>query len=122
MRIAVSAVGTAAAHEEGRRFGGERGVLLQVRYLDVVRNCDRLSKTSGRPARDDCANRGAKPLAQKETDEELTVCGERDFPILFKLFLAQDILNLIGGTYRRSLAVGAGSIRTAESRTRADSA
>lgn len=55
------------------------------------------------------------------SDDELTVCTERNFPILFKPFLAQDVLNLIRGPYRRSFAAGAGSIGAAES-TRADSA
>jgi ATP-dependent Clp protease ATP-binding subunit ClpB len=56
------------------------------------------------------------------SDDELTVCAERNFPILFKPFLAQDVLNLMRGPYRRSLAAGAGSISTAESNTRADAA
>jgi len=54
------------------------------------------------------------------SDRELTLCAERNFPILFKPFLAQDILNFIRGYYRRTLAAGAGSIRTAESKIRAD--
>jgi len=56
------------------------------------------------------------------SDDELTVCAERNFPILFKPFLAQDVLNLIRGPYGRTLAAGAGSISAAESKTRADSA
>jgi CheY-like chemotaxis protein len=55
------------------------------------------------------------------SDGELKLCAERNFPILFKPFLAQDILNFIRGSYRRTFAAGAGSISTAESRIRADS-
>lgn len=42
------------------------------------------------------------------SDEELAVCLDRNFPILFKPFLAHDVLNLIRGPYRRSFAAGAG--------------
>jgi DNA-binding response OmpR family regulator len=56
------------------------------------------------------------------SDEELTICAERGFPILFKPFLAHDVLNLISGPYRRTLAAGVGSINTAGSRIRADPA
>jgi CheY-like chemotaxis protein/energy-coupling factor transporter ATP-binding protein EcfA2 len=56
------------------------------------------------------------------SDDELTICAERTFLILFKPFLTQDVLNLISGPYRRTLAVGAGSINSAESNIRADSA
>lgn len=56
------------------------------------------------------------------SDGELTVCVERNFPILFKPFLAQDVLNLIRGPYRKSLAVGAGSISSVEARVVRDSA
>ncbi len=55
------------------------------------------------------------------TDGELTLCAERNFPILFKPFLAQDILSFIRGAYRRTFAAGAGSISTAESKIRTDS-
>ena len=41
------------------------------------------------------------------SDEELAVCFDRNFPILFKPFLAHDVLNLIRGPYRRSFAAGA---------------
>ncbi len=54
--------------------------------------------------------------------DELTICAERNIPILFKPFLAHDVLNLIRGPYRRTLAAGAGSINSAESKVRADSA
>jgi len=56
------------------------------------------------------------------SDEELTICAERNFPILFKPFLAHDVLNLISGPYRRTLAAGAGSINFAGSSIRADPA
>ena len=55
------------------------------------------------------------------SDGELALCAERKFPILFKPFLAQDILNFISGSYRRTFAAGAESISTAESEIRADS-
>jgi hypothetical protein len=55
------------------------------------------------------------------SDSELMLCAERKFPILFKPFLAQDILNFIRGAYRRTFAAGAGSISTAESKTRTGS-
>ncbi len=47
------------------------------------------------------------------SDDELRVCAQRNFPILFKPFLAQDVLKLIGGPYRRTLAARAGSINFA---------
>ena len=56
------------------------------------------------------------------SDDELTICAERGFPILFKPFLAHDVLNLIGGPYRRTLAAGAGSINSAGSSISSDSA
>jgi CheY-like chemotaxis protein/ATP-dependent protease Clp ATPase subunit len=55
------------------------------------------------------------------SDGELLLCAERNFPILFKPFLAHDILNFIRGSYRRTFAAGAGSISTAESKNRTDS-
>lgn len=55
------------------------------------------------------------------SDGELLLCAERNFPILFKPFLAHDILNFIQGSYRRTFTAGAGSISTAESKIRADS-
>jgi DNA-binding response OmpR family regulator len=51
------------------------------------------------------------------SDDEVAVCTERNFPILFKPFLAHDVLNLIRGPYRKTFAAGAGSINTAESKT-----
>ena len=56
------------------------------------------------------------------SDDELTICAERNFPILFKPFLAHDVLSLISGPYRRTLAAGAGSINFAGSSIRADPA
>jgi len=56
------------------------------------------------------------------SDDELTICAERNLPILFKPFLAHDVLNLIRGPYRRTLAAGAGSINRAGSGIRADPA
>lgn len=56
------------------------------------------------------------------SDNELMLCAERNFPILFKPFLAQDILSFVRGSYRRTFAAGAGSISTAESKVQADSA
>lgn len=55
------------------------------------------------------------------SDGELLLCAERNFPILFKPFLAHDILNFISGSYQRAFTAGAGSISTAESKMRADS-
>jgi CheY-like chemotaxis protein/energy-coupling factor transporter ATP-binding protein EcfA2 len=49
------------------------------------------------------------------SDEELIICAERNFPILFKPFLAHDVLNLISGPYGRTLAAGVGSINKAGS-------
>jgi CheY-like chemotaxis protein/energy-coupling factor transporter ATP-binding protein EcfA2 len=56
------------------------------------------------------------------SDDELTICAERNFPILFKPFLARDVLNLIRGSFRRTFAAGAGSMNSAERGIRADSA
>jgi DNA-binding NtrC family response regulator len=47
------------------------------------------------------------------SDVELTICAEQDFPVLFKPFLAHDVLNLISGPYVRTLAAGVGSINNA---------
>jgi DNA-binding NtrC family response regulator len=49
------------------------------------------------------------------SDEELVICAERNFPILFKPFLAQDILNLVRGSYQRSFAATASARKSAES-------
>jgi ATP-dependent protease Clp ATPase subunit len=49
------------------------------------------------------------------SDEELVICVERNFPILFKPFLARDILNLVRGSYQRSFAAGVGAKQSAES-------
>jgi CheY-like chemotaxis protein/energy-coupling factor transporter ATP-binding protein EcfA2 len=49
------------------------------------------------------------------SDDELTICAERNCLILFKPFLAHDVLNLLSGPYGRTLAVGAGPINSAES-------
>jgi ActR/RegA family two-component response regulator/energy-coupling factor transporter ATP-binding protein EcfA2 len=48
------------------------------------------------------------------SDDELTICAERNFPILFKPFLAHDVLNLIRESYRQAFAARAGSINSAE--------
>ncbi len=56
------------------------------------------------------------------SDDELTICAERNFPILFKPFLAQEVLNLVRGSCGRPLAAVAGSVGSAESELRADSA
>jgi CheY-like chemotaxis protein/energy-coupling factor transporter ATP-binding protein EcfA2 len=56
------------------------------------------------------------------SDDELTLCADRKFPILFKPFLAHDVLNLIRGSFRRTFAATAGSINSAEQGIRADSA
>src|SRR5882672_312356 len=56
------------------------------------------------------------------SDDELTICAKRNFPILFKPFLAHDVLSLISGPYRRTLAAGAGSTNFAGSSIRADPA
>ena len=56
------------------------------------------------------------------SENEMTICAERNFPILFKPFLAHDVLNLIRGSDRRTFAARAGSINFAESKIGADSA
>ena len=56
------------------------------------------------------------------SDYELAICSEKNLPILFKPFLAQDILKLIGRPYRRTLAASAGSINFAESKVQDDPA
>ena len=48
------------------------------------------------------------------SDDELAICAERNFPILFKPFLANDVLNLIRRSYRRPIAAAFGSANTAE--------
>jgi len=55
------------------------------------------------------------------SDVELTICAEQDFPVLFKPFLAHDVLNLISGPYCRTLAAGVGSINNAGLSIQADS-
>jgi CheY-like chemotaxis protein len=54
------------------------------------------------------------------SDDELTICAERNLPILFKPFLAHEVLNLVKGPYRRPLVAVAGSTVGAESRIGAD--
>jgi ActR/RegA family two-component response regulator/energy-coupling factor transporter ATP-binding protein EcfA2 len=56
------------------------------------------------------------------SENEMSICAERTFPILFKPFLAHDVLNLIRGSDRRTFAAKAGSINFAESKIGADSA
>jgi ATP-dependent protease Clp ATPase subunit/CheY-like chemotaxis protein len=56
------------------------------------------------------------------SDDELTICAERNFPILFKPFLAHEVLNLVRGAYRQPLAAVAGSVTGAESKIQTDSA
>ena len=48
------------------------------------------------------------------SDNELAICAERNFPILFKPFLANDVLNLIRRSYRRPIAAAIGSANTAD--------
>ena len=36
--------------------------------------------------------------------DELSICEERKFPILYKPFLAEDVLRVIRGQYRRASA------------------
>jgi CheY-like chemotaxis protein len=55
-------------------------------------------------------------------EDELAICIERNFSILFKPFLADDVLNLIRGPFQRSFAAGAAPLSTAEPKTRADAA
>jgi DNA-binding NtrC family response regulator len=55
------------------------------------------------------------------SEEEITVCAERNFPILLKPFLSQDVLNLIREPYRKIFAASAGSSNLVELKTRADS-
>jgi CheY-like chemotaxis protein len=55
-------------------------------------------------------------------EDELAICIERNFSILFKPFLAEDVLNLIRGPFQRSFAAGAAPVSTAEPKTRADAA
>ncbi len=56
------------------------------------------------------------------SDGELALCAERNFPILFKPFLAQDVLNFVRGSYQRTFAAGLGPISTADSTIRPGSA
>ncbi|PYS69027.1 MAG: ATPase, partial [Acidobacteria bacterium] len=56
------------------------------------------------------------------SDNELAICAERNFPILFKPFLAGDVLNLIRRPYRRPVAAAMGSATTADSQMQRDSA
>jgi len=56
------------------------------------------------------------------SDDELTLCAERNFPILFKPFLAHDVLNLIRGSYRKSFAAGASSSSAVQAGAIADTA
>jgi len=51
------------------------------------------------------------------SDVELTICAERDFKVLFKPFLANDVLSLISGPLSRTLGAGVGSNTWAESKT-----
>jgi DNA-binding response OmpR family regulator len=36
------------------------------------------------------------------SDEEQLICIQRNFPILYKPFLAQDVLNVVRGRFRRA--------------------
>jgi len=52
------------------------------------------------------------------SDDELSVCHEREIPILFKPFLAIDVLNLIQRPARRSFTAAVGSAGFPESENR----
>jgi len=41
------------------------------------------------------------------SDELQVVCEERDFPVLYKPFLAQDVLNLVRGRFSKARAAAA---------------
>lgn len=56
------------------------------------------------------------------SDDELTVCRDREIPILFKPFLAIEVLNLIRRPARRPFTAAVGSVGFPESTTRADPA
>jgi DNA-binding response OmpR family regulator len=43
------------------------------------------------------------------THDELMICAERSVPVLYKPFLADEVLNLIKGRYRRASSAAAGS-------------
>lgn len=51
--------------------------------------------------------------------DELAICREREIPILFKPFLADEVMNLVRGLYERSVAATAGASLPAEPTVRA---
>jgi DNA-binding response OmpR family regulator len=53
-------------------------------------------------------------------NDELSVCREREIPILFKPFLAMEVLSLIQRPARRSFTAAVGSAGFPESANRAD--
>lgn len=54
------------------------------------------------------------------TEDELNLCCDRGIPILFKPFLANEVINLIKTPTGKQMAAGAGSSAIAESKTAAD--
>jgi CheY-like chemotaxis protein len=46
------------------------------------------------------------------SEEELMVCQQKGIPILFKPFVAEEVLSLVKSRYRRSISVGAGGSTT----------
>ena len=54
------------------------------------------------------------------SNDELSVCREREIPILFKPFLAMEVLNLIQRPARRSFTAAVGSAGFPESANQAD--
>jgi CheY-like chemotaxis protein len=54
------------------------------------------------------------------SNDELSVCREREIPILFKPFLAMEVVNLIQRPARRSFTAAVGSVGFPESANRAD--
>jgi CheY-like chemotaxis protein len=51
------------------------------------------------------------------SDVELTVCAERELKVLFKPFLANDVLSLVKGHLSRTLGAGVGANTWAKSKT-----
>ena len=54
------------------------------------------------------------------TEGEIDLCGAKGIPILFKPFLAHDVISLIKAPVVRQMAAGAASASSAESKSTAD--
>ena len=56
------------------------------------------------------------------SDAEVALCMERDIPILFKPFLAHEVLNLVNGCYREVSVTAIGAVTANGLKGRADPA